>query len=140
MRVGTGVLSGCRSRGEIERLVVFYASSGMGRAEFCRSQGLAFSTLGRHLRKQRSKPSDVRSKGVERSGLVAVEVAAPAADREVRSGQREADQPATGTVGVRARGQWDSSCSPDTGREGHLRRCSHSLNFQMRNSAKTMAS
>src|SRR5664279_2344765 len=31
--------------------------------------------------------------------------AAPAADRQVRSGQREAEQPATGVVGVRARGQ-----------------------------------
>jgi hypothetical protein len=58
----------------------------MGRAAFCRSQGLALSTLGRHLRKQRSKPSDVRSKGVERSSLMAVEVAAPVvsmADGEV---------------------------------------------------------
>ena len=67
MSVEAGVLVGRRSRGEIERLVAEYGASGMGRAEFCRSQGLALSTLGRHLRKQRSKPSDVRSKGVERS-------------------------------------------------------------------------
>ena len=68
---------GRRSRGEIERLVAEYVASGMGRAAFCRSQGLALSTLGRHLSKQRSKPSDVRSKGVQRSSLMAVEVAAP---------------------------------------------------------------
>jgi hypothetical protein len=71
MSVESGVLVGRRSRGEIERLVGQYGSSGMGRAEFCRSQVLALSTLGRHLRKQQSKPGDVRSKGVERSGLMA---------------------------------------------------------------------
>jgi hypothetical protein len=71
------VLVGRRSRGEIARLVALYGSSGMGRAEFCRSHGLALSTLCRHLRKQRSKPCDVRSKGVERSRLMAVEVGAP---------------------------------------------------------------
>jgi hypothetical protein len=88
MSVESGVLVGRRSRGEIERLVGQYGSSGMGRAEFCRSQVLALSTLGRHLRKQQSKPGDVRSKGVERSGLMAVEVAAPVvsmADSEVSS-------------------------------------------------------
>ena len=58
-------------------MVAEYVASGMGRAAFCRSQGLALSTLGRHLRKQRSKPSDARSKGVERSSLMEVEVAAP---------------------------------------------------------------
>ena len=70
------MLVGRRSRAEIERLVALYGSSGMGRIEFCRSQGLALSTLGRHLKKQRSKYSDSRSKGVGRSGLVEVEVAA----------------------------------------------------------------
>jgi hypothetical protein len=86
MSVDAGVLVGRRSRGEIERLVAQYVASGIGRAEFCRSQGLALSTLGRHLRKQRSKPSDVRIKGVERSSLMAVEVATPVvsmADSEV---------------------------------------------------------
>ena len=86
MSVEAGVLVGRRSRGEIERLVAEYGASGMGRAEFCRSQGLALSTLGRHLRKQRSKPNDVRSKGVARVQLMPVEVAAPVvsmADGEV---------------------------------------------------------
>ena len=77
MSVDAGVLVGRRSRGEIARLVALYGSSGMGQMEFCRSQGLALSTLGRHLRKQRSKLGDSRSKGMERSRLLAVEVAAP---------------------------------------------------------------
>lgn len=49
----------------------------MRRSEFCRSHELAVSTLGRHLRKQRSRHSDSRSKGIERSRLVAVELSAP---------------------------------------------------------------
>lgn len=77
MSVDAGVLVGRRSRAEIKRLVALYGSSGMGRIDFCRSQGLALSTLGRHLRKQRIERSEARSKGVERRGLVAVEVAAP---------------------------------------------------------------
>ena len=59
--------------------MALYGSSGMGRIDFCHSQGLALSTLGRHLRKQWSERSDSRSKGVERPGLLAVEVAAPGA-------------------------------------------------------------
>src|ERR1019366_5247146 len=77
MSVDAGVLVGRRSRAEIERLVALYGSSGMGRIEFCRSQGLALSTLGRHLSKQRSKHSELRSKGVERGRLMPVELAAP---------------------------------------------------------------
>ena len=77
MSVDAGVLVGRRSRAEIARLVALYGSSGMGRLEFCRSQGLALSTLGRHLKKQRSKHSELRSKGVEQGRLVSVEVAAP---------------------------------------------------------------
>ena len=74
MSVDAGVLVGRRSRAEIERLVALYGSSGMGRIEFCRSQGLALSTLlGRHL----SKHSELRSKGVERGRLMPVELAAP---------------------------------------------------------------
>ena len=56
------MLVGRRSRAEIERLVALYGSSGMGRIEFCRSQGLALSTLGRHLKKQRSKYSDSQAR------------------------------------------------------------------------------
>jgi transposase-like protein len=79
MSVDARVLVGRRSRAEIERLVALYGSSGMGRMEFCRSHGLALSTLGRHMRKQRSKHSESRSKGVEQGRLVPVEVAAPVA-------------------------------------------------------------
>jgi hypothetical protein len=79
MSVDTGVLVVRRSRAEIERLVALFGSSGMGRIEFCRSQGLALSTLGRHLKKQRSRHGESRSKGVERSRLMPVELAAPVA-------------------------------------------------------------
>jgi ribosomal protein L32E len=74
-----GVLDGRRSRAEIKRLVALYGSSGMGRIEFCRSHGMALSTLGRHLRKQRSKHSESRSKGVERCRLMPVELGDPVA-------------------------------------------------------------
>src|ERR1035437_8724165 len=85
MSVDAGVLVGRRSRAEIERLVALYGSSGMGRIEFCRAQGLALSTLGRHLRKQRSKPSESPSKGVARGRLMPVERAAPVASAIMRS-------------------------------------------------------
>src|SRR5450755_1679606 len=54
---------------------------------------------------------DVRAASVCRAASpVPRREAALAADREVRSGQREAEQPATGVVGVRARRQRRGSC------------------------------
>jgi hypothetical protein len=70
----SGVVVGRRGRAEIERLVVLYRSSGMGRSEFCRSQGMALSTLGRYLKKQQNRQSQAGSKGVEQSRLVTVEL------------------------------------------------------------------
>jgi hypothetical protein len=75
----SGVVVGRRGRAEIERLVVLYRSSGMGRSEFCRSQGMALSTLGRYLKKQQNKQNQAGSKGVEQSRLVTVELAGPVA-------------------------------------------------------------
>jgi hypothetical protein len=37
-----------RGRAEIERLAGLYQTSGMGRSEFCRSHGMALSTLNRY--------------------------------------------------------------------------------------------
>jgi hypothetical protein len=37
-------------RAEIERLAGLYQTSGMGRSEFCRSHGMALSTLNRYLK------------------------------------------------------------------------------------------
>jgi transposase-like protein len=71
-----GVLVGRRSCAEIERLVALYGMSGMGRSEFCRSHGMALSTLNRHLKKQQNRQSPTGSNGVEQSRLVAVELAA----------------------------------------------------------------
>jgi hypothetical protein len=44
-----------RTRAEVQQLVSEFVSSGMRRSEFCRSRGLSFSTLDRHLKKRRWK-------------------------------------------------------------------------------------
>src|SRR5260370_7176379 len=59
-----------RSREEVRRLVDEFEASGSGRAEFCRSRGLALGTLQRHLR-ARSSATEAAS---GRSRLVAVSV------------------------------------------------------------------
>src|SRR5271165_3279584 len=41
-----------RTREEVQKLVGEFVSSGMRRTEFCRSRGLSFGTLDRHLKKQ----------------------------------------------------------------------------------------
>lgn len=72
----TGVVVRRRGRGEIERLVVLYRSSGMGRSEFCRSHGMALSTLDRYVKKQQNEQRQAGSNSIERSRLVPVELAA----------------------------------------------------------------
>jgi hypothetical protein len=44
-----------RTRAEVQQLVAEFVSSGMQRSEFCRSRGLSFGTLDRHLKKRRWK-------------------------------------------------------------------------------------
>ena len=63
-----------RTRAEIQQLVAEFASSGMRRSEFCRSRGLSFGTLDRHLKKQRWKRKSRKASSVGR--LVPVEFAA----------------------------------------------------------------
>ena len=63
-----------RTREEIQQLVAEFVSSGMRRTEFCRSRGLSFGTLNRHLKKQRWKRKSRRASSVGR--LVPVELAA----------------------------------------------------------------
>jgi|SRR5208282_3963411 len=63
-----------RTQAEVQRLVTEFVSSGMRRSEFCRSRGLSFGTLNRHLKKQRWKR---RSRPTSSAGrLVPVELAA----------------------------------------------------------------
>jgi hypothetical protein len=63
-----------RTRAEVQQLVAEFVSSGMRRSEFCRSRGLSFGTLNRHLKKQRWKR---RSRAASSAGrLVPVELAA----------------------------------------------------------------
>jgi hypothetical protein len=60
----------------------------MGRSEFCRSHGIALSTLNRHLKKQHKK-NPIGDEDVSRSRLVAVELAgapAPVAAASERQG------------------------------------------------------
>jgi hypothetical protein len=62
-----------RTRAEVQQLVAEFVSSGMRRSEFCRSRGLSFSTLDRHLKKRRWKR---RRRPVSSAGrLVPVELA-----------------------------------------------------------------
>ena len=68
---------GRRGRAEIERLAGLYRTSGMGRSEFCRSHGMALSTLDRHLKKQQNGQNHSGSNGIEESRLVAVELDGP---------------------------------------------------------------
>ena len=75
----SGAVVGRRGRAEIERLAGLYRTSGMGRSEFCRSHGMALSTLNRHLKKQQNRQNRAGSNGVEQSRLVAVELDGPVA-------------------------------------------------------------
>lgn len=67
-----------RGSAEIERLVGLYRSSGMKRAEFCRSHGLSLSTLDRHLKKQQHQPYRAGEEGGKLSPLVEVELSTAA--------------------------------------------------------------
>ena len=61
-----------RTGAEVRRLVAEFVSGGMRQSEFCRSRGLSFSTLDRHLKKQRWQR---KRKGDRRSSeLVPVEL------------------------------------------------------------------
>ncbi len=63
-----------RTCAQVQQLVAEFVSSGMRRSEFCRSRGLSFGTLNRHLKKLRWKR---RRKPISSAGrLVPVELAA----------------------------------------------------------------
>lgn len=63
-----------RTRAEVQTLVAEFMRSGMRRSEFCRSRGLSFGTLDRHLKKRRWRG---RRRSVPADGqLVRVELAA----------------------------------------------------------------
>ncbi len=63
-----------RTRAEVQQLVSEFVSSGMRRSEFCRSRGLSFGTLNRHLKQQRWKRKSSAASSAGR--LVPVELAA----------------------------------------------------------------
>src|SRR5437899_8145204 len=75
-----------RTRAEVQQLVAEFVNSGMRRSEFCRSRGLSFSTLDRHLKKRRWKR---RTRSAPADGkLVAVELAIgkPPAEQQASCG------------------------------------------------------
>src|SRR5271166_5144128 len=63
-----------RTRAEVQQLVAEFVGSGMRRSELCKSRGLSFSTLDRHLKKRRWKGSRKPISSAGRS--VPVELAA----------------------------------------------------------------
>src|SRR2546427_11370459 len=63
-----------RTRAEVQKLVAEFVSSGTRRSEFCRSRGLSFGTLDRHLKKRRWKRKGRAASAAGR--LVPVELAA----------------------------------------------------------------
>ena len=63
-----------RGRQEIARLAALYRKSGMGQSEFCRSHGMALSTLARHLKKQSGEQRLSSNSMVGESRLIAVEL------------------------------------------------------------------
>ena len=65
-----------RGREEIARLAALYRKSGMVRSEFCRSHGMALSTLARHLKKQSGEQRLSENSMAGESRLIAVELAA----------------------------------------------------------------
>jgi hypothetical protein len=69
-----------RTRAEVQQLVSEFVSSGMRRSEFCRSRGLSFSTLDRHLKKRRWQRRRRPVSSVDR--LVPVELAAKKSRRQ----------------------------------------------------------
>jgi hypothetical protein len=63
-----------RTRPEVRQLVAEFVNSGMRRSEFCRSRGLSYSTLDRHLKKRRWKRKTTKSAPAD-GKFVAVELA-----------------------------------------------------------------
>jgi hypothetical protein len=63
-----------RTGAEVRQLVAEFVNSGMRRSEFCRSRGLSYSTLDRHLKKRRWKKRTTKSAPAD-GKFVAVELA-----------------------------------------------------------------
>jgi len=70
-----------RSSEEVKRLIVEFEASGLRRDEFCRTRGMALSTLRRHLKKHGLGEAGVKSGG----RLVAVELSRKDPNRNPRT-------------------------------------------------------
>ena len=71
-----------RSGEEVKRLVVEFEASGLRRNEFCRTRGIALSTLRRHLKKHGLGEAGVKAG----SRLVGVELPRQDPNRNPRTG------------------------------------------------------
>ncbi len=65
---GSGITAINFTVSEVQQLVAEFVSSGKRRTEFCRSRGLSFGTLDRHLKKQRWKKKSRRASSCRRVG------------------------------------------------------------------------
>src|ERR1700758_2929359 len=76
-----------RTGAEVRQLVAEFVNSGMRRSEFCRSRGLSYSTLDRHLKKRRWKKKTTKSASAS-GKFLAVELASkkPAAEQQTSCG------------------------------------------------------
>jgi hypothetical protein len=63
-----------RTRAEVRQLVADFVNSGIRQSEFCRSRGLSYGTLDRHLKKRRWKKKTTKSVPAD-GKFVAVELA-----------------------------------------------------------------
>jgi|SRR6266851_8529162 len=65
-----------RTRAEVQQFVAEFVSSSMRRSEFCRSRGLSFGTLDRHLKKQcwKTKKKLPATPSHFRSGLFSITI------------------------------------------------------------------
>jgi hypothetical protein len=70
-----------RSSEEVKRLIVEFEASGLRRDEFCRTRGMALSTLRRHLKKHALGEAGVKTGG----RLVAVELSGKDANKNPRT-------------------------------------------------------
>jgi hypothetical protein len=70
-----------RSSEEVKRLVVEFQASGLRRNEFCRTRGIALSTLRRHLKNHGSGKAGAKTG----SRLVAVELSGQDRNRDPRT-------------------------------------------------------
>src|ERR1035438_7250079 len=75
-----------RTRAEVRQLMAEFVNSGMRRSEFCRSRGLSYSTLDRHLKKRRWKRKTRIASANDKLLPVELTIRKPPAEQQVSCG------------------------------------------------------